>query len=67
MHMIRYHEPKLVTECPKCGRGMKQGRRVYMTFAWERGSRHNRWSTSGFLCRDCAGKLMGEMGLEKKE
>ena len=65
--MIRYHRPDKVTQCPKCQGLMKMGERVYVTFSWERGDRKNRWSTSAFMCADCAGKLMDEMGLEKKE
>ena len=68
--MIRYHRPTKVEECPKCGARMKMGERVYMTFAWERGNRFDRWSTSGFLCRKCAEEIAGAMKLgtfEQKE
>lgn len=65
--MPRYHRPDKIVQCPKCGGLMKMGERVYVTLSWEKGSRLDRWSTSAFLCRDCAGKLMEEMGLEMAE
>ena len=65
--MIRYHRPDKVTQCPKCQGLMKMGERVYMTLSFEKGDRRNRWSISAFLCRDCARKLMDEIGLEEKE
>lgn len=65
--MARYHRPDKVIQCTKCKGLMKMGERVYVTFSFEKGDRVKRQSTSAFMCRDCAGKLMGEMGLEAAE
>ena len=65
--MARRHDGKAVTACRRCGGEMKVGERVAACFSWETGSRFGRDSKAGFICRECAGKWMGEMGLEVPE
>ena len=61
--MARFHDGKIVTACRKCGGEMKVGERVATCFSWEMGNRRRRDARAGFICRDCAGKWMVEMGL----